>query len=125
MKKVCFLPEFPCEIVCKGSRYRRQFVSHTCAYLHCVECCRRAFFFLCYRILNLSSDVFDILEPYEEENEQEISHELWQEACWIVINAYFDEKGLVRQQLDSFDEFIQVDILVYFNNCSLIIRQPN
>lgn len=33
---------------------------------------------------------------------------MWQEACWIVINSYFDEKGLVRQQLDSFDEFIQV-----------------
>lgn len=51
-------------------------------------------------------------EPYEEENEEEISHELWQEACWIVINAYFDEKGLVRQQLDSFDEFIQVSIIL-------------
>lgn len=45
---------------------------------------------------------------FEEEDPEEISHELWQEACWIVINAYFDEKGLVRQQLDSFDEFIQV-----------------
>uniref|UniRef100_A0A1B0GGJ2 Uncharacterized protein n=1 Tax=Glossina morsitans morsitans TaxID=37546 RepID=A0A1B0GGJ2_GLOMM len=30
-----------------------------------------------------------------------MSYKLWQ-ACWIVINAYFDEKGLVRQQLDSF-----------------------
>ena len=49
-----------------------------------------------------------LTENFEEENEEEISHELWQEACWIVINAYFDEKGLVRQQLDSFDEFIQV-----------------
>lgn len=49
-----------------------------------------------------------IADNYEEENDEEISHELWQEACWIVINAYFDEKGLVRQQLDSFDEFIQV-----------------
>lgn len=38
------------------------------------------------------------------------SAELWQEACWIVINAYFDEKGLVRQQLDSFDEFIQMSV---------------
>lgn len=35
---------------------------------------------------------------------------MWQEACWIVINAYFDEKGLVRQQLDSFDEFIQMSV---------------
>ncbi|KAN0021895.1 hypothetical protein ACTFIU_004040 [Dictyostelium citrinum] len=30
-----------------------------------------------------------------------------QEDVWTVISAYFQEKGLVRQQLDSFDEFIQ------------------
>jgi len=43
-------------------------------------------------------------DEYEEEEETEdISSELWQEACWIVINSYFDEKGLVRQQLASFD----------------------
>ena len=41
------------------------------------------------------------------EEEEEISEELWQEACWIVISSYFEEKGLVRQQLDSFDGFIQ------------------
>eukprot|EP00124_Ichthyophonus_hoferi_P004296 Ihof_evm1s456 gene=Ihof_evmTU1s456 len=29
------------------------------------------------------------------------------EDCWTVINAFFKEKGLVRQQLDSFDEFIR------------------
>lgn len=52
--------------------------------------------------------VLDI--PYEDEEAEEISSELWQEACWIVINAYFDEKGLVRQQLDSFDEFIQMSV---------------
>lgn len=60
-------------------------------------------------------------ENYEEEDVEEISHELWQEACWIVINAYFDEKGLVRQQLDSFDEFIQVPkIFVVLLNCFFI-----
>ena len=32
--------------------------------------------------------------------------EITQEDAWSVISAYFDEKGLVRQQLDSFDEFI-------------------
>lgn len=26
---------------------------------------------------------------------------------WEVISCYFHEKGLVRQQLDSFDEFIE------------------
>ena len=46
---------------------------------------------------------------YEEEDE-DISPDLWQEACWIVISSYFDEKGLVRQQLDSFDEFIQMSV---------------
>jgi len=46
----------------------------------------------------------------EEEESEDIPHELWQEACWIVISAYFDEKGLVRQQLDSFDEFIQMNV---------------
>ncbi|GBN62874.1 DNA-directed RNA polymerase II subunit RPB2 [Araneus ventricosus] len=45
-----------------------------------------------------------------EEDEEEITADLWQEACWIVISAYFDEKGLVRQQLDSFDEFIQMSV---------------
>jgi len=32
--------------------------------------------------------------------------DITQEDCWEVISAYFEEKGLVRQQLDSFDEFI-------------------
>ena len=30
-----------------------------------------------------------------------------QEDAWAVISGYFDEKGLVRQQLDSFDKFVQ------------------
>ncbi|KAH0557930.1 hypothetical protein KQX54_013025 [Cotesia glomerata] len=50
------------------------------------------------------------MNPYEFEDAKEISSKLWQEACWIVINAYFDEKGLVRQQLDSFDEFIEMSV---------------
>jgi len=39
----------------------------------------------------------------EEDDEDDIT----QEDAWAVISAYFEEKGLVRQQLDSFDEFIQ------------------
>lgn len=39
-------------------------------------------------------------------------------CCWLGCDApllssfssYFDEKGLVRQQLDSFDEFIQMSV---------------
>uniref|UniRef100_A0A8C6SD58 DNA-directed RNA polymerase subunit beta n=1 Tax=Neogobius melanostomus TaxID=47308 RepID=A0A8C6SD58_9GOBI len=49
-------------------------------------------------------------DPQYDEDEDEITPDLWQEACWIVISSYFDEKGLVRQQLDSFDEFIQMSV---------------
>lgn len=38
----------------------------------------------------------------DEEDEDKITHE----DCWTVIGAFFDERGLVRQQLDSFDEFL-------------------
>ena len=55
-------------------------------------------------LLDLCADAFD------EEDSDEITPDLWQEACWIVISSYFDEKGLVRQQLDSFDEFIQMSV---------------
>lgn len=34
------------------------------------------------------------------------AQEINQEDAWGVIQAFFGEKGLVRQQLDSFDEFI-------------------
>lgn len=46
----------------------------------------------------------------QEGDNDEITTDLWQEACWVVISSYFDEKGLVRQQLDSFDEFIQTSV---------------
>ena len=46
----------------------------------------------------------------EVDDDGDITTELWQEACWTVISSYFDEKGLVRQQLDSFDEFIQMSV---------------
>jgi len=46
----------------------------------------------------------------DQDESEEISNEIWQEACWIVISSYFEEKGLVRQQLDSFDEFIQMNV---------------
>ncbi|GAU92991.1 hypothetical protein RvY_04994 [Ramazzottius varieornatus] len=50
----------------------------------------------------------DQAEQLDEDTE--IDPDNWQEACWLVISSYFDEKGLVRQQLDSFDEFIQMSV---------------
>lgn len=46
-------------------------------------------------------------DDYMMEAEEEEEEEITQEDAWAVISAYFEEKGLVRQQLDSFDEFIQ------------------
>jgi len=53
----------------------------------------------------------DLEEEHEYEEvmveEEDDENEITQEDAWAVISAYFEEKGLVRQQLDSFDEFIQ------------------
>ena len=42
----------------------------------------------------------------EYEDGDEYSEEITQEDCWDVIRAFFEEKGLVRHQLDSFNEFM-------------------
>lgn len=39
--------------------------------------------------------------------EFEEDEEIGQEDAWTVISSFFEEKGLARQQLDSFNEFIQ------------------
>ena len=57
---------------------------------------------------NINLSVAD--DNYGDDEGDEITTDIWQEACWIVISSYFDEKGLVRQQLDSFDEFIQMSV---------------
>lgn len=49
----------------------------------------------------------DMDEEYELQYNVDDDEEITQEDAWAVISAYFEEKGLVRQQLDSFDEFIQ------------------
>ena len=63
----------------------------------------------------MDQDDFDMTDiggemDMDQGDDDEIVPEQWQEACWQVISAYFDEKGLVRQQLDSFDEFIQMSV---------------
>eukprot|EP00045_Choanoeca_perplexa_P014129 m.164424 g.164424 ORF g.164424 m.164424 type:complete len:1200 (+) comp16578_c0_seq1:206-3805(+) len=48
-------------------------------------------------------------EEFLEEG-AEIPEAQWQDVCWEVINSYFKEKGLVRQQLDSFNEFVNTTV---------------
>ncbi|KAI7998251.1 DNA-directed RNA polymerase II subunit RPB2 [Camellia lanceoleosa] len=49
----------------------------------------------------------DLEEEYDPSYNNEDEDEITQEDAWVVISAYFEEKGLVRQQLNSFKEFIQ------------------
>lgn len=43
---------------------------------------------------------FEVFESEEEE--------ITQEDAWIVIDKFFSARGLVRQQIDSFDTFVNV-----------------
>ena len=43
---------------------------------------------------------------YEEDDDNLITSE----DCWQVISSFFDEKGLVSQQIDSFDEFCKTTL---------------
>lgn len=59
---------------------------------------------------------------YEDEDDDEFT----QEDCWNVISSFFDEKGLVRQQLDSFDEFVQNTMQELVDeNAELILDQQD
>ena len=46
----------------------------------------------------------------DEHVEEEIPSHFWQDACWEIISSYFREKGLVRQQLESFNQFITLSM---------------
>jgi len=48
------------------------------------------------------------------------------EACWTVISSFFESKGLVSQQLDSFDEFVSTSMQDLINeNSQLTLDQNN
>ena len=50
----------------------------------------------------------NITPPQDQDDDGNEVTEMWQEACWHIISSYFAEKGLVIQQLESFDQFILV-----------------
>src|SRR5690606_27469015 len=45
--------------------------------------------------------------------------------CWQVISAFFDAKGLVSQQLDSFDEFVMSTMQELVEEDSLLTLDQN
>ncbi|KAH8099259.1 DNA-dependent RNA polymerase II second largest subunit [Cristinia sonorae] len=64
---------------------------------------------------------YDMDDGAEDETE-EISHD----DCWTVITSFFQQKGLVRQQLDSFDEFVQNTMQELVDeNAELILDQAD
>jgi len=72
----------------------------------------------------------DTEEPTNVEQNAEAIFEderpITQQDSWTVISAYFKEKGLVRQQLDSYDEFINNTIqeIVEDSRPILVIGEP-
>lgn len=73
---------------------------------------------------------FDVdLLPQEEIDDEEDDllqddKPISQIDSWVVIKAYFDEKGLVRQQLDSFDQFITNTITEVVEETPVINLKP-
>jgi DNA-directed RNA polymerase II subunit RPB2 len=50
--------------------------------------------------------------------------EITQEDAWVVIDLYFAEKGLVKQQVDSFDRFIDYTIQEMISDSGEIFVRP-
>jgi len=61
-----------------------------------------------------------------DDDDEEEYEEITQEDCWTVITSFFKLKGLVRQQLDSFDEFVQNTMQELVDeNADLILDQAD
>ena len=65
-------------------------------------------------------DTFD--DGYLEDEEDT---SITAEDCWTVIQSFFDVKGLVSQQLDSFDEFVSTTMQEMVEEDSLLTLDQN
>ena len=72
-------------------------------------------------------DDFDPALLIGEEEEPDISNmaPITQVDAWTVIKAFFDERGLVRQQLDSFDQFITNTVLEVIEDAPVMRLMPS
>ncbi|CAJ2503099.1 Uu.00g104930.m01.CDS01 [Anthostomella pinea] len=59
---------------------------------------------------------------YQEENTDNI---ITPEECWKVIGAYFETKGLVSQQVDSFNDFQETTIQELLDEYSVVSLDQN
>ncbi|CAD6440255.1 e5b3e3ed-1c48-472c-a7ff-86a539f3b15c [Sclerotinia trifoliorum] len=68
----------------------------------------------------------DYEEGYEYDDFGEEDTGITAEDCWTVISSFFDAKGLVSQQIDSFDEFVQTTMQeLVEENSQLTLDQNN
>ena len=47
-----------------------------------------------------------------------------QEDAWTVVTSFFDAKGLVRQQLDSFNEFVNSQMQEIVDESGQLVIKP-
>ncbi len=64
-------------------------------------------------------------DQYDRFLEGEEEEGITAEDCWTVVSSFFDTKGLVSQQLDSFDEFVSSTMQELIAENSLITLDQN
>ncbi|RNJ53183.1 DNA-dependent RNA polymerase II [Verticillium nonalfalfae] len=65
-------------------------------------------------------------EEFDYDGYEEDDASITPEDCWTVISSFFDSKGLVSQQVDSFDEFTTSTVQELIDEYSHItLDQPN
>lgn len=64
-------------------------------------------------------------EPYDDAYLEDEEEGITAEDCWTVVSSFFDTKGLVSQQLDSFDEFVSTTMQEIVNENSEITLDQN
>jgi DNA-directed RNA polymerase II subunit RPB2 len=64
-------------------------------------------------------------EQYDDGYLEEEDDAITAEDCWTVISAFFETKGLVSQQLDSFDEFVSTTMQELVEENSLLTLDQN
>jgi len=65
------------------------------------------------------------VDEYEYDGYEDEDAGITAEDCWSVISSFFESKGLVSQQVDSFDEFISTTMQSLVEENSQIVIDQN
>ncbi len=67
----------------------------------------------------------DYEEGYEYDDYGDEDAGITAEDCWTVISSFFESKGLVSQQVDSFDEFVSTTMQELVDENSEVVLDQN